>query len=392
LIRSKLKIQLKSIINRTLKRRGEKNKEDLISIKTESKPKGNVLVSYVIDPFILKQGESISNTHTNHWESHAIVHTFLELGYNVDIVDYDNFRFIPQKNYNVFLSARTNLQRIAGYLKKDCIKIAHIDMAHWITNNLSAYRRLKALQERKGITLTNIKFAEINWAIEHADYAIVLGNQFTIDTYRYANKPIYRVPISTCERYPYQRAKNFDKCRNNFLWFGSHGFVHKGLDLVLEAFADMPDYNLYVYGPVDDEKEFSNVYYKELNETPNIHSMGWVDVSSDDFIDALTNCVAVVYPSCAEGGGGSVINCMHAGLIPIVSYESSVDVGAFGWILDDSTAAEIKKAVKHVANLPTEELQRMSLSSWEFVNANHTRETFAHEFRCVIEKIIRNES
>jgi hypothetical protein len=46
--------------------------------------------------------------------------------------------------------------------------------------------------------------------------------------------------------------------------------VHKGLDLVLEAFARMPECQLTIVGPVRNEPEFVNVYRKELFHTPNI--------------------------------------------------------------------------------------------------------------------------
>ena len=122
-------------------------------------------------------------------------------------------------------------------------------------------------------------------AIEHADCAAVLGNEFTISTYTYANKPIYRVPISAPFLYPWPEGKDFEACRRHFLWFGSHGFVHKGLDLVLDAFAEMPDYHLTVCGPIREEieKDFEKAFYKELYQTSNIRTLGWVDIGRPEF-------------------------------------------------------------------------------------------------------------
>ena len=86
------------------------------------------------------------------------------------------------------------------------------------------------------------RFEIPNLAIEHADCATILGNEFTINTFRYANKPLYPVPIVPAASYPWPDGKDFDACRKRFLWFGSGGLVRKGLDLVLEAFVGMPDY------------------------------------------------------------------------------------------------------------------------------------------------------
>ena len=171
------------------------------------------------------------------------------------------------------------------------------------------------------------------------------------------------------------------------MWLGSSGCVHKGLDLVLESFVELPDCHLYICGPIEREKDFQSAYHKELYETKNIHTIGWVDVTSSEFIEIAGKCVGVVYPSCSEGGGGSVIQCMHAGLIPIVSYESSVDVGDFGVILKDCSISEIKNSIRMISSLPAEELRRMSRMAWEFARANHTRERFAEEYQRIVKKI-----
>jgi len=61
-----------------------------VSLKSEEGNRGDVLLSYVIKPFLFRKGEPIPNDHTNYWESLQIARTFLDLGYNVDVIDYKN--------------------------------------------------------------------------------------------------------------------------------------------------------------------------------------------------------------------------------------------------------------------------------------------------------------
>jgi glycosyltransferase involved in cell wall biosynthesis len=363
-----------------------------VSLKPVGECRGNVLLSYIIDPFLLKSGESMPHHHTFYWESWQMGRTFLTLGYSVDVISWANKTFIPQKDYALFIDLRRNLERIGPQLNKDCIKIMHIDIAHTLFNSYAELRRLLALQQRRGITLQPRRLERPNLAIEHADCATVLGNEFTISTFKYANKPLYPVPLASAVTYPWSEGKDFKACRKHFLWFGSFGLVHKGLDLVLEAFAELPEYQLTVCGPISKEEDFVKVYYKELYETPNIHTIGWVDNQSSEFEAIRKNCVGIIYASCGEGQSGSVVTCLHAGLIPIISYECGVNVHDFGVILKDCSSEEIKRSVQMVSNLSAEELERMARNAWEYARANHTREKFVKAYQEVIEKITNNFS
>lgn len=354
--------------------------EQIVHLQPEGQSRGRVLLSYVLDPFLLAPGATISRDHTNHWESWKIAGTFVERGFMVDVISYHNRRFRPEHDYDYFIGSRSNFQRIAGRLNANCIKSVHLDTANWIFNNAAAYQRLLNLQQRRGMTLHNIKMVEPNLAIENADLATVLGNQFTVDTYAYAHKPLHQIPISAPEVYDWDDEKNFDRVRNRFLWFGSSGFVHKGLDLVLEAFARMPEMELVVCGPFNEEAAFLEAFHRELYETPNIDAVGWVDVASNQFRAIARSCAGLVYPSCSEGGGGSAITCMHAGLIPILSYETSVDVGSGGVILRENTIDEICSVVQGVAEAPASELQDRSREAWKQARGRHTRAIFAQEF------------
>ncbi len=383
----KIKKRLKNII----KPGSENNIHDrVIFLSPESllPVKGTVLVSYIIDPFLCKNEDEISQHHTHDWESFQMVKTFLDKGYHVDVISYLNGKFIPEKQYKYFISARTNLERIAKNLNPDCKIVSHLDTAHWILNNQSAYSRLLSLKERKGVCLSNIKMVEANLAIENSDCATILGNEYTINSYKYAKKSIYRIPISVPEVYDFDDQKDFSSAKNNYLWFGSSGFVHKGLDLVLEAFEKLPDHKLTVCGPIDEEKAFVKAYHDHLYNMPNIHTHGWIDVKSPEFLNICRNCIGLVYPTCAEGGGGSVITCMHAGLIPIISYESSVDIGTNGIVLKENTIEKIKQSVMKLSGHSPDELHQLSKSTWKFVNKTHTRAIFTKTYNEFVTNIL----
>ncbi|MGF2034427.1 MAG: glycosyltransferase [Nostoc sp. CmiVER01] len=364
----------------------------VVSLKPKQPSKGNVLLSYRIEPFLLKPGQPMPNDHTWYWEVWQIAQTFLTLGYNVDVIQFHNNKFVPQKDYAFFIDIRHRMEALAPKLNKDCIKIFHVDIANMVFRNAAECNRLLELQRRKGITLKPQRFEVPNLGIEYADCAIVLGNDFTTDTFKYANKPMYRIPISSPVVYPYPDKKDFEAVRKRFLWFGGSALVLKGLDLVLDAFAQMPEYHLTICGPVSSDKEFEQAFYKELYETPNIHTYGWIDVTSPDFIEVTNNCLGLVYPSVSEGQSGAVISCLQAGLIPILSYESGVDVHDFGVIFDNLSVDEIKAKVRSISNLPVEDLKLMSRQAWEYARANHTKEKFAQVYRNVVEQIIENHS
>jgi glycosyltransferase involved in cell wall biosynthesis len=364
----------------------------VVSLKPKQPSKGNVLLSYRIEPFLLKPNQPMPNDHTWYWEVWQIAQTFLDLGYNVDVIQFHNDKFVPQKDYAFFIDIRHRMEALAPKLNKDCIKIFHVDIANMVFRNAAECNRLLEVQQRKGVTLKPQRFEVPNLGIEYADCAIVLGNDFTTDTFKYANKPMYRIPISSPVVYPYPDKKDFEAVRKNFLWFGGSALVLKGLDLVLDAFAQMPEYHLTVCGPVSNDKEFEQAFYKELYETPNIHTYGWIDVSSPDFVEVTNNCLGLVYPSVSEGQSGAVISCLQAGLVPILSYESGVDVHNFGVIFDNLSLEEIKAKVISISNLPVEDLKLMSRQAWEYARANHTKEKFAQVYRNVVEQIIENHS
>jgi glycosyltransferase involved in cell wall biosynthesis len=351
--------------------------------------KGRVLLSYILEPFLAKAGQPISTVHNNRLESVLIARTFLDLGYAVDVIDFRNDEFSPTNDYTFFVSARTHLATIAPRLNKDCIKIAHLDTAHFLFNNAAAYARALALQQRRGFTSASIRVVEHNLAIEHCDYAAVLGGEFCMGTYRYAGKPMFRLPVPTVRTYPFDPAKNYDTCRKHFMWLGSSGFVHKGLDLTLEAFAQTPNLHLSVCGRLDWERDFSRLYRSELYETPNIHPVGWVDVGGEQFLNITNQCVAVVFPSCAESESCSVLNCMQAGLIPVVTREAGIDVQDFGVLLKDATVGEIREAVERLASMPAARLKEMSCKAWRYAREFHSSEKYTQAYREMITQILK---
>lgn len=341
-------------------------------------PRGAVLFSYILEAFYLQPDDPALLKHTHYWETRQMARTWLDLGYAVDVIHWKNQHFVPEKRYDFFIDVRHNLERIGPLLNPDCVKIMHIETAHWLFHMTAQHQRLLDVQRRRHATIGPCKVVNPNWAIEHADCATILGNDFTCSTYAYANKPLYPIPISAPVMYPCPEGKDFEACRRKFLWFGSGGLVHKGLDLVLEAFEKMPDFHLTVCGPVKEEKDFERVFEKELYQTPNIRTVGWVDVSSPAFTEITDNCVGIIYPSCSEGQCGGVVTCLHAGLIPVVSYETGLDVGGDrGLILRDCSLEEIQRGVRKVAEMPEEELQARARRVWEYARARHTRENFA---------------
>lgn len=360
-----------------------------LSLKPKGRSQGDVLVSYFQEPFQPSCDPSVLNTHSRYWESFQVAQTFLDLGYSVDVIDWRNRVFTPTKPYVVLIDPRDNVERLAPLVPKDCIKVFYIDVAHTLFNSRAEMDRMFALQQRRGVTLKLRRFEYPNFGIEYADCGTMLGNDFTLRTFDYAKKPIYKIPMTPAMLFPWEDTKNYETCRRNFLWFGSYGLVHKGLDLVLEAFAQMPDCQLTICGPIANEPDFVAAYERELYHTPNIRTLGWVDVTGQKFREIVNSCAGFVYASSSEGQAGAVVTCMHAGLIPLITVECGVDIpSGAGTVLADCSIETIKQAVRNLAACPSEQLREMSRANWEFARAHYTRDQYAKTYREIAKQLL----
>lgn len=351
-----------------------------------SEHRGPVLVSYVLDGVRQALAGQVEHSHTHFWEAHRIAQTFADLGFEVDVVHWQNRRFQPTKPYRAVVDVRSNLERWAPALPDDCVKIFHGETAHWSFHRDAQAVRYDALEARRGVRLPPVKPAEPNLGIETADVGFILGNDFTLGTFEPSGTPLHRLWISSNTGYP--DLEREPAAARRFLWFGSGDLVHKGLDLVLEAFADRPDLELVVCGPIHREPHFEHEYARELHGLPNVETYGWIDTESRDFLDVAARCSALIYPSCSEGQCGGVVTCMHAGLVPILTEQCGLDMEpSFGSLLPNplmqggDPVRRIGDALEAHAHRPWDETIAMSRAAAAVARTEHTRARFAARYR-----------
>jgi glycosyltransferase involved in cell wall biosynthesis len=341
--------------------------------------RGRVLISYLADPF-LRRG--VDRSHTHFAESVAIVDVYRDLGYHVDVIDYRNRLWRPRHDYDLVVDARRNLERLGPTLGTGCVKILHADTSHLLFQNAAEADRLLEIQQRRGVTLRPRRYELPNLAVEHADAAVVIGNDLTLSTYAYAATPLHRINVLSGATFERSDGKDLDVVRRRWLWLGSGGFALKGLDIVLEAFAAAPDLELVVCGPIDGEPDFREAFRRELYETENITTVGWVDVTSPAFRQVVEGCVGAVYTSASEGQSGAVATSLSAGLIPVVSERSGFDIDAdVGRLLPDPTPHALLDAVREVSDLPTGQLAALSENARSQAERDHSAGAYRRRYR-----------
>lgn len=375
-------------LERTI-RRLRRTDRRVVTLQPPGEPIARALLSYIVDPFLLPPGSEPPYSHTHYWESLTMGRTLAALGFRVEVVHWTNRTFLPREPVDLLIDVRLNLERLAPAVGPGCLKVFHAETAHWRTNNRAQRARLAELEARRGIRLTRLRLVEENRAIETADCATVLGNEWTQATFRPFGKPIYHVPLSNAFTYPSPEDKDFAACRGRFLWFGGVGFVHKGLDRVLDALAGQDGLALAVAAPLDREPDFAAAYGRELYATPNVQAIGWLDVASPRFLSTSRAALGLLFPSCSEGGGGSAITAMHAGLIPVLTRETSVDLDpGFGVLLPDAGVESIRQAARELSGRPTAELRSMAMAAWRRARERHTRDQFRTRYRTTLLEIL----
>lgn len=348
---------------------------------------GTVALSYLTAPF-RTPGSHTAWGHTNWGECRAMAQAWCDAGFQVEVVDHKDRKYRPSPHTTVAIDIHHNLERWEPTLDSSCKKILHATGAHWLTQNAAELIRLENLKNRREVALLPQRQSAPNRGPETADAITILGNAFTAESFHYANKPVERIPISSAYSFSWRTDRNWEEARRRFLWVGSFGMVHKGLDLLLEAFASMPDFQLTVCGRPEKEPDFWRAYEKELTQTPNIRLEGWMDLNSPRFEEIRSTHGQIISASCSEGGGGAVIHGMHAGLLPVVTRETSVDVGNFGQLIEHGTVDDVRRAVSLCAQADPGTMESRAHAAWEYARTHHTLEAFTESYRAFCHRLL----
>jgi glycosyltransferase involved in cell wall biosynthesis len=368
---------------------GHKKKSKPISLFPKDRSLGTVVLSYLQWPFMEGYNSPRARGHTNAFEVVAIARAYQDLGYRVDVIDHDDASYIPSADCCVVIDLHGQLEQWHPLLPKQCHRILHATGAHWLTANQAELARLAAIRDRRSAILFPRRQTSPSRSAAFADQIVVLGNDYTMESFQFANKPLKRIPISSAYEFSYPQDRDFSVAKKNFLWMGSYGMVHKGLDLVLEAFARLPELTLTVCGRPEKEDDFFRLYEKELLHTPNIKFHGWVDMTLPEFRKIAETHASIVYPSSSEGGGGCVIHAMHAGMVPLCTREASVDLGDFGVPIKHGTVEAVMEAVLQLAAFSDQEVKERAVAAFGYVRAHHTREQFEKNYRTFATNLLR---
>ena len=349
------------------------------------------VLSYIVHSFSIPRDDPRFLHHINIWRAKEIVRILNQLSYIVDVVDCKDTGFVPRKKYDLFIGhGGINFEKIVQRLPDSTVKIYFSTGCYWKFHNEQELARFAALSERRGIDLPPdrlIKNSE-DRALFDADGIIGIGNSFTRRTYvNFSHVIILNNTVLYDDHYE-QSEKNFEKGRKNFLYFAGSGCVHKGLDLLLEAFCGLEEH-LWICSHVD--QRFAEVYSDELYSHSNIHLIGLIQPRSPQFYDLMDTCNYAILPSCSEGGSQSMVECMNQGLIPVVSPACGLEVGNYGVMLDLCAIEEIRKVVQELSTYSADRCCEISLRARKAAVTNFSESEFSRSMKEAIESIVERK-
>jgi hypothetical protein len=340
-----------------------------------------VLISYLRAPFL----SDITYSHTNYTECKTAADIFNELEYNVDVVEYTENQYeIDFSQYNIVYGFGCQFERVffSEHAEK-VIKIMYSTGCNaFYAHNKSALRVNEAFQKTGLLMPQSTRVVDYFWTFQYinSDLIIALGNNFVAQTYRTTNPAVNVLPVNAFYFDVFDidiDKKEFETARKNFLWFGSSGLLHKGLDIVIDIFAKRSDINLHICGAFKGEKKFFNYYGPIIDACPNITDHGFVDIYSETFKDIMLTCGSFIFPSVSEGGAVSALNVIaNGGLIPIISEAAGLDLDEIGYVFSEINENSIVEQIGKVLNMNENDFIDKAKLCKQLIRTNYSYELY----------------
>jgi glycosyltransferase involved in cell wall biosynthesis len=350
------------------------------------------LVSYLSTPF----SKINKSSHTNYFECKYAAKALSDLGYNVDVIDYDHHEKISFKNYDILYGFGDQFEQSFYDENFKGKRILYSPGCNTVYSNLVSCTRLKEFAEHTGeLNPRLIRATNDAWPLQKylSNAIICVGNEFTVNTYKaqFSDLKYFQINCFPLERShsiaPFK--KDFKNAKNNLLWFGSQGSVHKGLDIAMALVDKNPNLNLYISGlSVKHESSILNNYRHLINNN-RVHVRQHVDIESEEFVELMKNCGAVIFPSASEGSAPSILTVMsHGGLIPIITKSCGLDVENLGFVANNTATVSVESQLKDYLKKSDEELLELSQKIKLEINKTYNTENYQKNIKLILEEIL----
>lgn len=324
--------------------------------------------------------------HQNQFEAIEIVKVFNQLGYNVYVQNYISERELPQlRNVEIVFG-------LEPLFEKACKKY---NPKHKIYYATGAYCDHQSNQVRKMTDYFNEKYntnipyrrlVEHHNSTEIATHILLIGSKYTIKTFPTECQSKICIIHQSCQALTNFAVEEEEyKNSNHFFFMSSYGNMLRGIPLLLEFFANNPQFNLHLVGPIEDDVKD---VIDGLN-IPNITLHGFIDVNSLHFYNIVRECNFIIYPSGSEGGvPGSVLNAMRFGLIPIVTPWAAFDeIEEYGYVMSNWSIESLENGIKWATSLQETKIKSLKQKCQKFTEITYNIEQYRRQFYNYIKNI-----
>lgn len=207
-------------------------------------------------------------------------------------------------------------------------------------------------------------------------------NDIEAKYYKHLNKPIRRIFQTSFGNNKSCLINN--RVCDKYLVFGTDGFVHKGIDLLIEVFRKHKEWELYLCGSNITNK-MDEYGYKQYE---NIYDCGYISVESENFTELVEQCTYILLPSCSECMSTGVLTGMRHGLIPVVSKGNGFDdFSEYCYFFEGYHLDEIEATIKSLEELLEEDIKKKAVIVKEFAEREFTLEKFESNMYHALEEI-----
>ena len=337
--------------------------------------------------------------HTNNWEIVEICRILHYAGFQVDVVDRSEREWMPEDEYSLFIGSGSSGSgwRYPYYASRmpSALRVFYATNSEAERAKARVLARYAAFETRTGVAASPMRVpdnVDIEASMSLTDAIICFdSNGYSSGSYERFGLPIYRIVPSTSPAVRFDPAWMAGRISRSFLCFSGNGFIAKGVDVVVEAFAGMADLTVHIAGPKDDVA-FWEAYGEVIESCPNVIYEGFLDVRGRKFNELCGECSFVILPSSSEGACTSVATAMRAGLVPITTYETGVDDGRVGFLLpsdDSDPVGAIIDTVSRASQMDRDSYWR-KVQATLTASAMFSQEGFTATFRKALFDVLAN--